>query len=179
VNLDRTAQGAAAFVLAQSPRRLYALQWPGVVVAQGGPDSFDFQPDDPRIPGVSGVPLRLPAPGFTVTVDPAQRPRALLAFAQGDPSRPELHLWERAGLSALSVQAASQLSLLAPLVDVGAAAGPFQGIGLGETLKTFLDGLKLWLDTHTHPTVVGPTSIPTVLSPSVPAVASTSGKVAP
>lgn len=122
MNLDRTAQGAASFVAALSPRRLYLAQYPGVVVAQGGPDSFDFQPDDSRLPGVSGVPLRLPTPGFTVTVDPTQRPRALLAFAGGDPQRPELHLWEHPGLDGLEIQAATLISLDAGLIKFGGSA---------------------------------------------------------
>lgn len=177
MNLDRTAQGAAAFVAALNPRRLYQVQYPGTVVAQGGPDSFDFQPDDPRVPGVSGVPMKLPAPGFTVTVDPSQKPRALLAFAGADPQRPELHLWERPGLAELLIEAAAQVSVLAPLVELGASGGPFQGAGLGETIKTYLDSNKLWQDTHTHPSSAGPTSVPTTPSPSVPVVASAAVKV--
>lgn len=145
MNLDRTSQGAAAFVLAQSPRRLYQSEWPGVVVAQGGPDSFDFQPDDPRLPGVSGVPMRLPVPGVTVTVDPSQRPRALLAFAQGDPSKPELHLWERPGLSALVVQATSKISFLAPAVNFGGDPAT-DALVKGTSFKSAFDTWLLALD---------------------------------
>lgn len=177
MNLDRTAQGAAAFVAALNPRRLYHVQYPGTVVAQGGPDSFDFQPDDPRVPGVSGVPMKLPAPGFTVTVDPSQKPRALLAFAGADPQRPELHLWERPGLSKLVVDAAAQLELLAALVRVGIQGGPFQGVGLGEDIQHYLDANKIWQDTHVHGSAAGPTTIPVAPSPTVPVVASSTVKV--
>jgi hypothetical protein len=145
MNLDRTAQGAASFVAALSPRRLYLAQYPGVVVAQGGPDSFDFQPDDSRLPGVSGVPLRLPTPGFTVTVDPAQRPRALLAFAGGDPSRPELHLWERAGLQQLAVSASESISIDARAVNLGDAEAAVGRVGDAVDVPMAATALTAWL----------------------------------
>lgn len=156
MKLDRTSQGAAAFVASLSPRRLYLAQYPGVVVAQGGPDSFDFQPDDPRVPGVSGVPLRLPAPGFTVTVDPAQRPRALLAFAGGDPSKPELHLWERGGLQQLAVAATGSISMDAPAVNLGDATAAVGRVGDAVGVPLTAAALIAWLTTVGTVTGAGP-----------------------
>lgn len=48
---------------------------------------------------------------------------------------------------------------------------------LGQTLKTFIDGLKTWLDSHVHPTPVGPSSAPLVPSPTVPNFLSNKNKV--
>lgn len=156
MNLDRTSQGAAAFVLAQLPRRLYQAQWPGVVVAQGGPDSFDFQPDDPRLPGVSGVPMRLPVPGVTITVDPSQRPRAMLAFAQGDPSKPELRLWERAGLQHLALAAAASISIDAPALNLGDATAAVGRVGDAVGVPLTATALIAWLGAVGTATGAGP-----------------------
>lgn len=62
-------------------------------------------------------------------------------------------------------------------VTIGTDGGPFEGAALGATLKTFLDGLKVWLDAHIHPTAVGPSSPSVPPSPSVPAVASSTVKI--
>lgn len=48
-----------------------------------------------------------------------------------------------------------------------------EALALGTTLKGFLDSLKTWADTHTHPTAPGgPVSAPTTPSPSVPTIES-------
>jgi hypothetical protein len=146
VRLDRTKAGAAAFISAQFPRRLYLAEYSGRVVAQGGPNSFDFQPDDTRIPGVSGIPLRLPAPGITITVNPAEQPRALLAFADGDPAKPELRLWESPGLAQLVIQAATLISLEAAQLKLGAAAT--EAVLKGTSYKAAFDAWRGALDTY-------------------------------
>jgi hypothetical protein len=122
VNLDRGKESAAAFIRAQFPREMYSRVWGGRVVAQGGSNAFDFQPDDPRIPGHSGIPLKLPFPGFSLTVDPSQSPRAMLGWDGGDPSKPELRLWEAPGLAQWTAQASQSASLVAPVVNLGASA---------------------------------------------------------
>lgn len=144
MDLDRAKAGNAAFVRALFPRRLYLVQYGGVVVAQSGDNSFDFQPDDERIPGVSGVPLKLPAPGVTVTVDVSQRPRALLGWANGDPAKPELRLWESPGLAELAVQASALVSLDAAQVKLGAAA--VDAIIKGTTFQASFNTWSLALD---------------------------------
>ena len=166
MKLDRTSQGAAAFVAALDPRRLYRVQYPGVVVAQGGPDSFDFRPDDLRIPGVSGVPVRLPTPGVTITVDPAQRPRALLAFAGGDPSKPELHLWERAGLQQLDVSASVAVSIDAPVVNFGDATAAVGRVGdavsSATSMATWISAVTVFVNGLAPGTLVPPSGFGTI-----------------
>lgn len=136
MNLDRTKQALAAFVLAQFPQIDYLALYGGKVVAQGGANAFDFQPDDPRIPGVSGVPIKLPFPGFALTLDPTQSPRALLGWQNGDPSLPELRLWESPGLAQMTVSASQQLTFSAPAVNLGQA--PTQPLVLGTVFTVAL-----------------------------------------
>lgn len=143
MNWDRTSEGFAAVARAQFPRDLYARVWSGAVVAQNG-QAFDFQPDDPRLPSLSGIPLRLPFPGFTVAIDPTQTPRAVLAFANADPSMPELHLWEYPGMVSAVLSASQRISLVAPAVNLGgdpaaepAVLGQSQLVALTMMLSVF------------------------------------------
>lgn len=143
---DRTKAGAAGFISAQFPRRLYLAEYSGRVIAQAGPNSFDFQPDDSRIPGVSGVPLKLPAPGITITVDPGQQPRALLGFADGDPAQPEIRMWESPGLAQLAVHAATLISMEAAQIKLGAAA--VEAVLKGTSYKAAFDSWRGALNTY-------------------------------
>jgi hypothetical protein len=47
----------------------------------------------------------------------------------------------------------------------------------GTTLKSYLDSLKTYIDSHTHPASTGTTSVPTTLSPTVAAIESTKHKL--
>lgn len=63
-------------------------------------------------------------------------------------------------------------------IEIGArTGGSMEWVALGETLATFLAQDKTWKDTHVHPTPMGPSSVPTVASPSVPDVTSSKVKV--
>ena len=68
------------------PKFLYAGVWPGRVVSQGGDGTLEVQPDDPRIPGLTGVPIRYGLPGTKVLVPSGARCR--VGFEGGDPSAP-------------------------------------------------------------------------------------------
>jgi hypothetical protein len=119
---DRVKAGLAAFVRGVHPRLDYLARYPGTVVAQAGPNSFDFQPDSPLVPGVSGVPVRFGLPGVVVQLVLEGKPRALLGFAGGDPSAPFLDLWEQPGLDSLTVDPAAT-------VNLGPAAAPVGRVG--------------------------------------------------
>lgn len=138
MNLDRTKQGMAKFVAAQSPRVDYLAMYAGTVVAQRGANSFDFQPDDPRIPSLAGIPIKLPFPGFSLTLDPSANSRALLGWVQGDPAQPELRLWEAAGLEAFGLQASQKVSLVAPAVNLGSDPGAEAAL-MAETYRAAED----------------------------------------
>jgi hypothetical protein len=141
---DRLKSGLASFVRGVFPRMDYLARYPGRVVQQGGANSFDFQPDSPGVPGLSGVPLRLPFPGCTLQVDATQSPRCLLGFANGDPSQPFLELWEVPGLSSLTVDPAASVNLgpaSAAVGRVGDAISVTSDPVLGPALSTWLSAV--------------------------------------
>lgn len=119
---DRVKQGLARFVIGLFPRMDYLASYPGTVVTQGGSNSFDFQPDSKRVPGVSGVPVRMGLPGVTLQLSLGQKPRCLLSFAEGDPAQPYLMLWEQPGLQSLTVDPNAT-------VNIGPAAAAVGRVG--------------------------------------------------
>ena len=112
--LDRMKSGLAAFVQGVLPQVDYLALYSGRVVAQGGPNSFDFQPDDPRVPGMSGIPLKLPFPGFSIQLNAGASPRCMVGWAGGNPGLPFVCLWEPPGASAIGIDA--------PQVNLGDAS---------------------------------------------------------
>lgn len=115
---DRVKAGLAAFVQGVFPQVDYLALYPARVVAQGGPNAFDVQPDDPRIPGMSGIPLRLPFPGFTITLNASASPRCMVGWAGGNPALPFACLWESPGAGTIAIDAAH-----VNLGDASAAVG--------------------------------------------------------
>lgn len=116
---DRLKAGLANFVLGVFPRYDYLARYPGRVVAQRGANSFDFQPDSPSVPGVSGVPVRFGLPGVTVQLNLGSSPRCLLGFVGADPSQPFLDIWEAPGLSSITVDPAADVNLGPAAAAVG------------------------------------------------------------
>jgi hypothetical protein len=108
-DLDRMKAGLAAWVRGLFARIDYLALYPSRVVSQNGDGTLELQPDDPRLPGLSNVPVRLGIPGTTVEVQAGAR--VLLGFEAGDPARPVATLWEGGPLAKLTVVAASELHL--------------------------------------------------------------------
>lgn len=124
---DRAKAGLANFVRGVFPRFDYFARYPGTVVKQGGNNSFDFQPDSTRVPGLSGLPVRFGLPGVSVQLALNSRPRCLLGFFGGDPTQPFLDLWEQPGLNALTVDPSADVNLgpaAAAVGRVGDAVAP-------------------------------------------------------
>ena len=66
------------------------------------------------------------------------------------------------------------------VVHIAQTGATEQGVALGGDLKTFLDGLKTWMNSHTHPTAgTGAPSAPTAAFSGAPPAASASVKVTP
>ena len=103
ISVSRDKSGLQAFVLAQLPRLDYLASYSGRVVQQRGPNSYDVQMDSPDLPGFSGIPVKLPTPGITISLDASQSPRVIVGFANGDPQSPEIRGWELPGLAGLSI----------------------------------------------------------------------------
>jgi len=68
----------------------YLARYPARVVSQTG-NKLELLPDDPRIPGIKGVPILVGVPGLEMTVPPGAR--VLLMFEGGDPSEPRAEIW--------------------------------------------------------------------------------------
>jgi hypothetical protein len=122
VTSDRLKEPIASVVDFRIPGVDYLAEYSGRVVQQRGSNSFDFQPDDARFPSMAGIPICVPFPGFSLQVDPTQSPRARLGWNGGDPSKPELRLWEAPGLAQLTMGASQSATLQAPAVNLGSAA---------------------------------------------------------
>lgn len=100
----------------------YHAPYSAKVVAQNGDGTLELQPDDPRLAGLSNVPVLLGLPGATVKVLPGAR--VLLGFANGDPQKPFSQVWESG--------TALELNLSGMTVNIsGATAINLNGPGLG------------------------------------------------
>lgn len=82
------------------------------VISQSG-NRVDVQPDSNHLPTLSGVPLFGFAPGIEATVAPGSR--VLVAFSDGDPSKPvALPAWESGSTIGVPVKRCGALSGTAP-----------------------------------------------------------------
>jgi hypothetical protein len=100
-------------VSARLPLVDYAAAYPGTIVAQNG-QTFDFDPDSDKLPGIQGIGIYCGAPGISFTIDPSQSPRAVLFFAGSSPAGAALGMWGFPGL--VSLQIGSNASLAAARV---------------------------------------------------------------
>lgn len=123
---DRLTRALTAFVRqVLSPTDYHAL-YPARVVAQSG-QLLDLQPDDERLPGVTGVPMRLGLPGVEVDVEPGSR--VLLGFEGGDPSRPVATLWEADGVAEIRFgKGTKSVARVGDAVGIGGVAVPPTGM---------------------------------------------------
>ncbi len=138
---DRITRGLTTFIRSIVDKRLDTLAlYPANVVAQNADGTLELQPDDPRWPGFSNVPIRYGVPGITAKV--ASGARVLLGFAGGDPRKPIAELWESASVTELDVNATtvnvngSTLVVLnggtLPIARLTDQAGPFKIVGPGN-----------------------------------------------
>jgi hypothetical protein len=118
---DRLKDAFLGIIQAMTPPAALQQLHPGTIVAPGAlPNTFDFQPDDPTIPGLQDVPIKTGTPGILVVADPTQSPRCRLGWDGGDPSKPYLALCDGpGGLLGLSVASSAFLAFQSPLVSIG------------------------------------------------------------
>lgn len=98
----------------------YLARYPARVVSQDGHGKLELKPDDARIPGISGVPIRVGVPGLQVEVPPGSR--VLLAFECGDPSRPVAEIWESGTPINVVFEAAETITFKAQRIKLGDSA---------------------------------------------------------
>jgi hypothetical protein len=134
------------FILQTLPGIDFNAEYPGTIVAQNG-QQFDFQPDDPDLPGIQGLDFYTGSPGISITVDPTASPRAVLFFEGGNPGAPKLSCFGNPGLLSYQISAGEQIALAAPNVQLGSDPTDFliKGTSYLEALATFNTGFAAFL----------------------------------
>lgn len=105
-DIDRVKGAILSIVRAEMAPLPYFARYECRVVVQNADGTLELMPDDPKIPGLSGVRIYSGIPGVTVTVSPGAR--CLLEFAGGDPSRPIVTGWEPGDAVTLSFNGGDQ-----------------------------------------------------------------------
>jgi hypothetical protein len=148
--LSRTLLAFSRMLEALDPRRKYRAVYEFRVTSQSG-ERFNLQPvrASSGMPTLSRVPTR-GHPGIKATVAPAER--VLIAFVDGDPSRPSI----------IAHDAPDAPGWLPSLIQLGEGTDPF-------VRKSDLDVVTLHSRTHVHPHALGPTS------PATPTLADQEG----
>ncbi len=112
----------------------YFTLYDAKVVSQSADGAtVDVQPGDPRLPGMSKVPLRLGLPGTVAKFAPGQYVR--LGWDRGNPQMPYACLFQGG-------ETVTELDLDAALIRLGDSSAVFSVKG---------PALLTWLSTHTHP----------------------------
>jgi hypothetical protein len=132
---DRVKESLFRLFRASAPRAAYNGVYRGVVVSQGG-QTVDLKLDDPRLPGMSALPIQVGLPGATVEV--AAGARMLVAFENSDPAKPIAMHWEAAR--------ALRISLPADLLELGGESLP-DAVIKGTTYRTAEAALNTQLQT--------------------------------
>mgnify|MGYP000268297811 CR=1 FL=1 len=94
---------------------LYVALYPALVLRDHGDHHVDVRPLNQRMPAMVRVPYCVPFPGARCRVKPGGV--ALVAFEEGDPSRPLVVAWERSELEFLRLEAG------AAVIELDAASG--------------------------------------------------------
>ena len=81
------------------PRIDVLAAYPARVVSQASDGSLDVRPDSPKLPPMTGVPIRYGVPGVSARVSAGAR--VLIEFAGGDPQQPIATVWESASVTEL------------------------------------------------------------------------------
>lgn len=140
VQSEDLAASVAALVRHHTAGSVYLGQFPARVVSQNADGTLELKPDDSRLPGMSQVPIRYGIPGVSAEVLPGAR--VAVEFEAGDPARPVATVWESGTVTKLLVTASVEVTVEAPVVNVGNAtqkvnlAGGGAGIArMGDTVQ--------------------------------------------
>jgi len=110
----------------------YLAMYPCQVVAQHTNGTVDVIPDSERMPPLSSVPLRGPAPGAKVTL-PSAGARALLGFLEGTPSKHYAMAWEQGTGGAAVARVGDTVVAAAAMVTwMSQVAGAINGLAPGS-----------------------------------------------
>lgn len=99
----------------------YHALYPARIVAQDAAGLLELVPDDSRIPGMTGVPIRPGIPGVSVKVAPGAR--VCVGFEGGNPSRPVATIWEASAVKELRITGTAKITIDCPDVHLGSDGG--------------------------------------------------------
>ncbi len=103
------------------PRLDYLASYEAVIVGQAVDGTLEVEPDDTRLHGMTGVPLRTFLPGVDVKVKPGGR--VTIGFDGGNPKKPHARLFDGGALDTLTITAVTKIKLVAAEVDLVDAGG--------------------------------------------------------
>jgi hypothetical protein len=99
----------------------------------------DVQPDDPRLPPMSNIPLRVGVPGLDVTLTPGHR--LAIGWEDGQPDRPMTALWEPGTQGTTPVKE----TFHADVIELGGPVTPIKdGVVTGQGKDPYT-GLPYWM----------------------------------
>jgi hypothetical protein len=134
MSTNRLAELVRTLVLKLTAPTLYYATFSVRVVTQAGDGTLEVIPDDSRIPGLTGVPIRYGLPGIKATV--LQGARCRVAFDNGDPSKPYAFAFdEKAGYLEIVVHDGANPGLFPVARAVIDTAGPYPIVGGYTKLK--------------------------------------------
>jgi hypothetical protein len=136
--LDRLKRSFFGAVKAAAPRLDYYTSYRARVIHHDpkSPDVVDVAPDDPRLPSMGGIPLRLGLPGARVLLNPGTH--VYIAWSGGDPAEPY------AFLSDTDDQAIS-ITIVADTIELGGKGlDPIQTGALNGQAVDPYTGLQHW-----------------------------------
>lgn len=116
-DLDRIKGALETFIRGLFPTIDYLARYEATAVAQNSDGTLEVTVDDTRFPGLSHVPIRYGVPGVSAVVNSGAR--VLLGFAGGDPSKPQVEIWESASVAKFVI-AASEVDVNGGNVNVTA-----------------------------------------------------------
>ena len=119
--LDRLKGALEGIVRTAVAQHDFYAEYSCKVVSQDGDGNLDLEPDDPRIPGMQGIPIRYGIPGVTVKVSGGARVH--VGWENGDPKKPYAAIWEPSSLLSLTVTAATKIVLDCSNVELCDGAG--------------------------------------------------------
>lgn len=118
---DRLKGALEAFVRRLIAAHVYHPPYTARIVAQAGDGTLEVQPDDERLPSLTGVPLRTFVPGVELRVKPGGH--VLIQFENGDPSRPVATVFDGGAVEELKITATKKIIIDAPECDLVSAGG--------------------------------------------------------
>lgn len=137
---DPIASAIGTIVRRETARLDFYASYEARVVGQNADETLELQPADPRLRGMSRIPIRPGMAGVTSQTVPSGS-TALVKFANGDPAR--AYVAGFVGASATAITFDAIMIKLGELATAGAARG--------DLVESELAAIAADLHTHTHP----------------------------